>query len=151
MTDYWPQEEGAVFDAGSYILPCYPEGTISELSSVKPGASTTAGRIDVVVSAAFGDGIGIALKASTGAGAPSRIPTLFYGALKVTFGQSGTAVTMGAFVMNSITTTYATTDAGTIASTDLVVFGGSSYVMGMTLQACAAGTDEGIILVGKTA
>ena len=80
MTDYWPQEEGAVFDAGSYILPCYPEGTISELSSVKPGASTTAGRIDVVVSAAFGDGIGIALKASTGAGAPSRIPILFYGA-----------------------------------------------------------------------
>jgi len=151
MTDYWPQEEGAVFDAEAYILPCYPEGGITELSSVKPGASTTAGRIDVVVSAALGDGIGVALKTASSGGVPSRIPILFYGAMKVTFGQSGTAVTMGAFVMNCITTAFITTDAGTFYYDDLKVFGGSSYVMGMTLQACAAGTDEGLILVGKTA
>jgi len=146
MTDYWPQEENAVFDAESYILPCYPEGSISEMSSVKANASTTAGRLDVAASTAYGDGLGIALKAATGAGAPSRIPVLFYGAAKLTFDQSA-AVTMGQFVMNSITTTYAVptvSEAGT-----LKLFGGSSYVMGMALQTTAAGSDECIVLVGK--
>jgi hypothetical protein len=148
MTDYWPQEEGAIFDAESYILPCRPDDTISELSSVKVG-TTVAGRISVTVSAALGDGIAIALKAATSAGVPTRIPCIFYGVCKVTYGQSGTAVTMGSFVMNSITTTFLTNDCGGFTTSDMKVFGGASYVMGMALQACAAGTDEGIILVGK--
>lgn len=151
MTDYYPQEEGAVFDANSYILPCRPDDTTSEMSSVKVG-TTVAGRISVTVSAAFGDGIGIALKAATGAGAPSRIPVLFYGIVKVTAGQSGTVVTSGTFCTNSITTTYACGDGfGLSQYSTLVVGGGASYVMGMALQTTAAGTDEFLMLVGKTA
>jgi len=150
MTDMWPQEEGAVFDANSYILPCYPEGTISEMSSVKPGATTTAGRIDVTASTALGDGIGIALKEATGAGVPERIPVLFYGACKVLYSQTGTAVVMGEIVMNSITTTYYS-GAATVGNlwADLEAGGGASFIMGIALQACAAGDDEGLILVGK--
>ena len=150
MTDYWPQEPGAVFDASSYILPCYPDGSISEMSSVTVG-TTVAGRLSVIVSSALGDGIGIALKEATAAGVPERIPVLFYGVAKVTYGQAGTAVTMGKFVINSITTTFTTaTGMETYLGCDqLVLFGGASYIMGMTLQACAAGTDQGLILVGK--
>jgi hypothetical protein len=150
MTDYYPQEEGAIFDANSYILPCRPDGEITELSSVKMG-TTVAGRISVLVSAAFGDGVGIALKASSGAGVPSRIPIIFYGVVKVTAGQDGTVVTSGTFVMNSITTSFAAGDGvGTVAYDNLVVGGGASYIMGLALQTTAAGTDEFLMLVGKT-
>lgn len=148
MTDYWPQEEGAIFDAHSYIIPCYPDGAISEMSSVKPG-TTASGRISVITSAALGDGIGIALRASTGAGVPGRIPVLFYGACKVTFTAAATA--MGEFCMNNTTTTFtAGADLGTFVYANLVAGGGASYVMGMLLQGTDA-SGEGIILVGKTA
>jgi len=147
MTDYYPQEEGAIFDANSYILPCYPEATIIEMSSVTLNASSVAGRIEVAVSATFGDGIGIALKAATSAGVPTRIPVLFYGAAKVTFDCTGTTPTMGKFCFNSITTTFA---QGNAVYGSLAVGGGSSYVMGMILQTLASGDDEGLILVGKT-
>ncbi len=149
MADYYPQEEGAVFDANSYIIPAYPDGAISEMSSVKLG-TTASGRINVVVSSALGDGMAIALKAATGAGAPSRIPIIWYGIVKVTGGQAGTVVTAGTFVMNSITTTYAAgTGLGTVGTAQLKLTGGSSYVMGMALQTTAAGTDEFLLLVGK--
>jgi hypothetical protein len=149
-TDYYPQEEGAVWDAQSYILPCYPDGAISEVSSVKPG-TTVAGRISVIVSAALGDGIGIALRASTGAGAPTRIPILFYGVCKVTTTANVSA--MGEFFMNHSTTTFSgATGCGTVqyAATCLKVAGGGSYIMGMALQADAAGSGEILLLVGKT-
>ena len=146
-TDYWPQEEGAVFDAGSYILPCYPDGAISEMSSVKLGTSVV-GRISVAVSAAFGDGVGIALRASTGAGVPPRIPIIFYGACKVTFTAHATG--MGEFVMNNTTTTFdAGGDLGCSRFISLVIGTGASYVMGLTLQGTDA-SGEGLILVGKT-
>jgi hypothetical protein len=147
MVDYWPQEEGAVFDANSYILPCYPDDTILELSSVTVG-TTVAGRISVTVSAAVGDGIGIALKAATSAGIPERIPVLFYGAVKTTYtNPAAGATTMGVFVMNSITTTMIAHPGALWAS--LVASGaGSSRIMGMALQACAD-ADTALILVGK--
>jgi hypothetical protein len=149
MVDYWPQEEGAVFDAGSYILPCRPDGAISEMSSVKLG-TTVAGRISVVVSAACGDGHGIALKEATGAGVPSRIPVLFYGACKVLYNADG-AIVAGTFFMNDITTTFtAGANLGTVqmAATSLALAGGASYVMGLVLQSTAA-SEEGLVLVGK--
>jgi hypothetical protein len=147
MTDYYPQEEGAVFDAHSYIIPCYPDGAISEMSSVKLG-TTASGRISVIVSAALGDGIGIALKASSGAGAPSRIPIIFYGVAKVTMTAASVS---GEFAMNNTTTTFsAGGDIGTFVFANLAVGGGGSYVMGMLLQT-TGGADECLMLVGKTA
>ena len=147
MADYWPQEEGAVFDANSYILPCRPDGSVTELSSVKVG-TTVAGRISVAASTAVGDGIGIALKAATGAGAPERIPVLFYGVTKTTLTQpAGGGPAMGEFCMNSITTSMIVDPAALWAS--LVASGaGSSYIMGMALHGCADG-DEALMLVGK--
>ena len=143
-TDFWPQEEGAVFDAGSYILPCYPDGAISEMSSVTIGTSV-AGRISVAVSAAVGDGIGIALRAATGAGVPIRIPVIFYGACKVLY--TAAVAAMGKFVINATTTTFAA--IGATAFNSLVIGTGASYVMGLALQGVDA-SGEGIILVGKT-
>ena len=150
MTDFWPQEEGAIFDAESYIIPCYPDGAISEMSSVKFG-TTVAGRVSVIVSAAIGDGVGIALRAATGAGVPSRIPVIFYGIVKAT--TSGLAAVYhaiaGSFACNSITTTC-TALAGAEIWTDLKVGGGASYIMGMWLQTAPAAGDEALLLVGKT-
>jgi hypothetical protein len=147
MTDYWSQEQGAIFDATSYIIPCYPDGAVSEMSSVKMG-TVVAGRISVIVSAAHGDGVGVALRAATGAGAPSRIPILFYGIVKVACSGTGNEATAGKFAMNSITTTY--TKEGTVIIGNLVIGGGSSYVMGMWLQTAAAVGDSCLLLVGKT-
>ena len=145
MVDYWPQEEGAVFDADAYILPCRPDAAITEMSAVKVG-TTVAGRISVLASAAIGDGIGIALKAATGAGAPSRIPILFRGIAKVL--ADGAGATAGVFAVNNVTTTFK--DAATNVVGNLVLFTGLSYIMGMFLQTGAAGSDV-LLLVGKTA
>jgi hypothetical protein len=149
MTDYYPQEEGAIFDANSYILPCRPDDAVSELSSVLLG-TTVAGRISVGPSTDLGDGVGVALKAASGAGAPSRIPVLFYGVVKAACSGAGYLAVAGSFAMNSITTTYCGL-GGAQAFDDLVVGGGDSYVMGMWLQTAAAAADECLLLVGKTA
>ena len=148
MTDFWPQSEGAVFDSGSYILPCYPEAAISEMSSIKINASTTAGRIDVAASTAIGDGLGIALKEATGAGVPERIPVLFYGAVKCTHSGTPASFAMGQFIWNSITTTVSVPP--TLIFGSLIVGGGDRYILGMALQSGAATGDEVLVLVGKT-
>jgi hypothetical protein len=151
MTDYWPQEEGAIFDANSYILPCYPDDTISELAAVAMG-TTSAGRISVEAADAIGDGVGVALKAATGTGAPTRIPVLFYGVVKLSSVATST-VTTGTFCMNNTTTTYSFGASMGLDTdiTTLVIGGGASYIMGMALQghAYSALGDEILVLVGK--
>lgn len=147
MTDFYPQEEGAIFDAYSYIIPCYPDGAISEMSSVKLG-TTVAGRISVAASAAIGDGVGIALRAASGAGAPTRIPILFQGVAKVTFTP---AVAAGEFCMNLAAPTTFTAGADNTSTVATMVWGGgASYMMGMVLQSTGGAADEALILVGKT-
>jgi hypothetical protein len=150
MVDYYPQEKGAVFDANSYIIPCYPDGAVSEMSSVKMG-TVVAGRISVAASAASGDGVGIALKAATGAGAPSRIPVIFYGIVKVTGGSIANHYAIaGSFAYNLSTgTEFLGLQASTIAN--LVMGGGSSYIMGLWLQGVSGGSaPSALLLVGKT-
>jgi hypothetical protein len=150
MTDYYPQEEGAIFDAGSYILPCYPDDTISELSAVEMG-TTVAGRISVKVTNALGDGCGIALKASTDTGVPTRIPVLFYGVAKLT-SEATSTVTTGDMCMNNTTTTFSFgASLGYLPIANLRAGGGSSYIMGMALQghAYSSAGDEILVLVGK--
>jgi hypothetical protein len=150
MTDFYPQEEGAIFDADSYIIPCYPDGAVTELASVKFG-TTVAGRISIAQSTALGDGFGIALKEATGAGAPSRLPILVRGIVKVT--QSGLATkwcaVAGSYMINSIITTY-TCLGGAQDWLDLKVGGGASYIAGMCLQTGTAAGDEVLLLFGKT-
>jgi len=145
-TDWYPSEEGAIFEDAAFILPCRPDGEILEMSSVKMGTSV-AGRISVVASAALGDGVGIALRASASAGVPERIPVLFYGGIKTTRSNGDTNITSGNFVMNSITTTV--TDVGTMAIASLEGFGGASHILGMALQTTTADADEILVLVGK--
>ena len=153
-TDLYPQEEGAIFDANSYIVPAYPDDAISEMGAVQDG-TTVAGRISVAPGAALGDSFAIALKAATGAGAPTRIPILLFGIAKVALTATHTAV-MGAAVMNNTTTTYTT--GASIGSMKLggstpPLFAGTSHLMGMTLQAgggpAAARSDEILIIVGR--
>jgi len=155
MTDYWPQEEGAVFDSDSYIIPCYPMNAISEMSAVKLGTSAAnlaAGQISVLASTATGDGVGISLKAASAVGAPSRIPILFYGIAKVT----GSAIAnyylqVGSFAMNNTTTTYLAHKS--IAYNVTVPGGAASHVLGLVISGAAATTgsgDEVLLLVGKT-
>ena len=148
MTDFYPQEEGAIFDADSYIIPCYPDGAVSEMSAVKLG-TTVAGRVSVAAAAAIGDGVGIALRAATGAGVPSRIPVLFYGLAKVVFTP---VVAMGETAMNlAAPTTFGAGGDNTIELfAKLVVGGGSSYIMGTVMQATGGAADEALLLVGKT-
>jgi hypothetical protein len=151
-TDFYPQEEGAVFDTNSLILPCYPYGAgISELSAVAvsnaAGATTVAGRLAVIAASGIGDGCAVALKASSAAGVPLRIPILFYGAVKLTMDA---AVTVGKFIVNTAApTVYA--DVGTLHYDHLVVGNGASYILGLALQGGGAVSDELLVLVGKTA
>jgi len=152
-TDVYPQEEGAIFDANSYILPCYPDDTISEVSGVKMG-TTVSGRISVAAGTVLGDSVGIALKAATGTGAPTRIPVLFYGVCKLSIKATET-VTSGTMCMNSATPTLFTFAAslGTNNFDTTCAGGGASYIMGMALQGgggpAAARSDEILVLVGK--
>ena len=153
MTDFYPQEEGAVFDTHSYIVPCYPTAAISEMAAVKlVAANTVAGRISVTPSADLGEGVAIALKAASGAGVPSRIPILFHGVAKITL--TATAVS-GEFVMSALAasaTQYtAGGDIGTFLWANLCVGTGASNVMGMLLQTTGGASDEALLLVGKTA
>lgn len=146
MTDYYPQEEGAVFDANSYIVPAYPGDVISEMSAVKFG-TTVAGRISVLPAAAVGDGFAVALREATAAGAPTRIPILLHGIAKLTFAA---ASTQGGFVLNlAAPTTYQA--GGTCLIAELVWGGGASYVLGLLLQTTVGVSGDALVLVGKTA
>lgn len=145
-TDWYPSEKGVIFEDAAYIVPCYPDAAILEMSSVKFGTSV-AGRISVAASTALGDGVGIALRAATDTAVPGRIPVLFYGIAKCKQDQGGATITEGGFVINSLTTTVSGT--GGVATTNLVLFGGASYILGMALQTTTADADEFLVLVGK--
>ena len=151
-TDYYPQEEGAIFDYNSYIIPCYPDGAIGEMQSVKVG-TTVAGRISVLASAASGDGIGVALREATAAGVPSRIPILFRGIAKLKSGATaGHYLFLKSYVYNFSTgTTYYCYNTTTWANLKAAGAGGS-YVLGLCLQGVTAASgsgDECLVLVGK--
>jgi hypothetical protein len=146
MADFWSKEEGAIFDAGSYIIPCTADTTIALGAAI--GATTTAtdGAFEITDAAGVGDGFGIACRAAAADG--DVIPVLFYGIYKcMTSGAGYGVIKMGSYVMNS-TASYVTW-AGTVATTSMCAFGGSSHILGLALQTCATLGDEICILVGK--
>lgn len=148
-TDWWPSEEGAVFEDGAIILPCYPADTILECSCVKAGASS-AGRITVNQSTALGDSIAVALRAGD-TGVPAAIPVMFFGAVKMAIDNGSDFAEMFECVMNSITTTV--TAMGQATTGTLKGIGGASgasHILGKALQAAAADGDEILVLVGRS-
>jgi len=149
-TDNWPQEESAVFDAASRIIPMYPEAAITEGYFVCPGATTTAGRLQVtnVAADAIGDGCWVALHTATGAGAPERISVLIQGPWKAKMNNGSIGIAAGCYVMNSgatgiVSLTLAGCTARTVKSVDGVT--GTSYILAHAWQRFNVVNDEGII------
>jgi len=124
--DYWPQEEGYIVE-GSPVMMCYAAAAVGEMSCVKLSA-TTAGRIDVAASAAAGDSIGVALRATAGA---QMIPVAFSGVVKLVV--AGT-LALGAPVIAHGSDTAKIVDTGT--STDVMIGdSGTQRILGLALHA----------------
>lgn len=134
MVDNWSTQDGRIYDV--LTIPCEAGGAISEGSSVKFGTAA-ADKIVVIVSAAQGDGFGIALKAASASG--EVIPVLVIGVFKCTRATLGATIAAGDWIINSITTTVAKTA------------GSPTFRMGLALQQAATAGDNFLVLLGKTA
>lgn len=144
MTDQWSQAPvGSVVASGFEIGFAYCTAGVTEGYAVKVGTHAT-DLVAVTVSAAIGDGIGIALKTGS---AGDTVSVLFYGVMKL---DTSSAVTLGRFVCNASggATVVQTTAVGSDDHAKYVLFGGASYVLGMALQTATSG-DEILILIGK--
>lgn len=146
-TDYWPTEELAINVWGDFGF-AYADGAITEGKPVKLGTSA-ASRVAVAAGAAKGDAIGIALKAAAAAG--DYIPVALSGIVKVVVASCPVGVDTvanGDFVMNSATWVV---PVGLDLENQGKAFGGSSYVLGLALQAGTTDSDEILILLGRSA
>lgn len=142
-TDYWPSNEGLIvpgLDIGFFLAAA----TVTEGKPVKL-ATGTAGYIKCQNGAALGDACAVALKS---ADANEYVPVAMSGVMKVVVdGNTPQAITTGHFLMNSaLIVIEPNINDG---ATDLVVFGGSSYVLGMALQPSSAANDEILMVLGK--
>ncbi len=147
-TDFWPDQDGRLVD-GCTIGFCYAESTsITANYAVKMGTST-ASRIGVGVCAANGDGIGVALKTPVAVGDP--IPVLMMGLIKMKLSagamNTGVFPKIGSFIINSVTDGISGT--GTVATTNLQLFLGPSYILGIAWATATALSDEIPVFVGK--
>jgi len=136
-TDWYPDEEGSVVD-GLICGFCYADGAIELGNSVKWGTSAS-GRVAVIVSAAAGDGIGIALKAASGAG--SYIPVAFSGIVKLTVDET---LAIGDLVINQDSVSI----VGIGASTTLTINSATQKILGCIMQASTDESDELLVLLG---
>lgn len=137
MTDYYPDEEGSIVD-GFICGFAYADGALNEGCIVKWGTSA-AGRVAVAESAAVGDGIGVALKAASGAG--SIIPVAFSGIVKMTVGET---LSIGELILSLDSTSI----AGIGASNTLTINSVTQKILGCVMQAAAAPADELLVLLG---
>jgi len=136
--DYWPDEEGSIVD-GLICGFCYADAAIAEGNIVKWGTSA-AGRVAVTPSAAVGDGIGVALKAASGAGA--YVPVAFSGIVKMTTAET---LAIGELVIcsNSIAI------VGMGDSTTITINSATQKILGCTMQAGLSDDgDELLVLLG---
>ena len=138
--DYWPQEEGYIVE-GTPVMMCYAAAAVGEMSCVKLSA-TTAGRIDIAASAAAGDSIGVALRATAGG---AMIPIAFGGIVKMLAG--GTLV-LGTPVISHGSDTAAIVDPNTSVNV-MVGDNGTQRILGLTLHECETIADEVLILLGR--
>ena len=141
-TDYWPQEEGYIVE-GATVMMCVTGGTITEMACVQI-SGTTAGQITVAHSAAYGDAVGVALRACSVTG--QMIPVAFDGVVKM---LADATLAAQQIVMAAGSDTSKVIDGP--ASNSLYLNGGSAWVMGMALQAAADDEDQILVLLGRTA
>jgi len=139
--DYWPQEEGYIVE-GSPVMMCKSAGTITEMACVRPSA-TAVGCVTVDHSAAWGDCIGVALRASTVAG--QMIPVAFAGIVKL---LADATLALGQQVCNQAGESNKIIDTPTSVNLKLGD-NGTAYVLGTTLQAAADDEDEILVLLGR--
>jgi hypothetical protein len=137
VTDWWPDEEGSIVD-GLICGFCYADDAIAEGNIVKWGTSAS-GRVAVAASTAVGDGIGVALKAASGAG--SIIPVAFSGIVKMTVDET---LSIGELVISE-SSLYI---VGMGASTTLTINSATQKIIGCVAQASTDETDEVLVLLG---
>ena len=137
MTDYYPDEEGSIVD-GLICGFCYADAAVGEGQIVTWGTSAS-GRVAVTPGAAIGDGIGVALKAASGAGA--YIPVAFSGIVKMTTAET---LAIGALVISNSSLAV----VGMGDSTTITINSATQKILGCTMQACVAPADELLVLLG---
>jgi hypothetical protein len=141
VTDYWPQEEGYIVE-GSPVVLCKATSAITEMACVRLTA-TTAGQVSVGVGAAWGDCIGVALRACDNGG---MVPVAFSGVVKM---LADATLALGQHVCNQATGGNKIIDAPAVANVKLGA-NGSAYLLGTALQAAFNdGEDEILILLGR--
>jgi len=137
VTDWYPDEEGSIVD-GLICGFAYADAAIAEGNIVTWGTSAS-GRVAVTPSVAVGDGIGVALKAASGAGV--YVPVAFSGIVKLSVDET---LAIGALVIN----TGSLTLVGMGASTTLYINSATQMIIGCTMQASTDETDELLVLLG---
>jgi hypothetical protein len=141
-TDWWPTQEGRIAEGLTVIG--IAGSTITESQLLKFGTSAS-GQITVIPATALGDAWGIAVKAaSTG----DPLPVITFGLYKCNIGS--TELLQGSLVMNS-GATYVILGGLSTNSTNSVLLGGASHILGMMTQSATAATDEAVVLIGRTA
>jgi hypothetical protein len=138
--DYWPQEEGYIVEA-SPVMMCEASGAITEMECVKL-SSTSAGKIVVEDAAAWGDSIGVALRAVSDG---QMVPVAFAGIVKM---LADATLALGQQVCNSAAGSNKIIDTPTSVNIKLGD-NGTAYVLGITLQEAADDEDEILVLLGR--
>jgi hypothetical protein len=136
--DYYPDEEGSIVD-GLICGFCYADAAVDEGQIVKWGTSAS-GRVAVTSGAAVGDGIGVALKTASGAGA--IIPVAFSGIVKMTTAET---LAIGELVISASSLAV----VGVGASTTITINSATQKILGCTMQAGLSDDgDELLVLLG---
>lgn len=139
MTDQWTRQgTGVVVELGFECGFCYCTAGVTEGYAVKVGTHAT-DQVPITVSAGVGDALAIALKTGS---AGDYVPAMFQGIIKM---DTTSNVTLGTYVMGA-SGGATVLGVGTGFSTNGVLFGGASYVLGRALQTATSG-DEILIYV----
>ena len=142
--DYWPQEEGYIVE-GSPVMMCVSASTIGENSSVYLSAST-AGQVTVAASIAWGDSIGVALRAVTVTG--QMVPVAFAGIVKMI---GNCTLALGDNVCSNGDDTAKVIDVPTSLNIMNGSDVGTAYILGTALHAAVGDNlgDEILVLIGR--
>jgi len=139
--DYWPQEEGYIVE-GEPVIMCVAAAAIAEMAPVQL-SSTSSGAVNVAVTAAAGDALGVALRAAGAAN--DVIPVAFGGIVKMI---TGGTLALGAPCISQGVNTAEVVDTG---DSTAIMLGdnGSQRILGTTLHAGVTLADEILVLLGR--
>jgi len=137
VTDWYPDEEGSIVD-GLICGFCYADGAVALGNCVTWGTSAS-GRVAVKASVAVGDGIGIALKAASGAG--EYIPVAFSGIVKLMVDET---LGIGELVISQSSIAL----VGVGDSDTLYINSATQMIIGCIMQESTDESDEVLTLLG---